>query len=149
VSRTYVAKELRERVGTEAGHRCGYRLTQEWVVGTSMEVDHILPEALGGRTAIANLWLACSPCNARKADRITAIDPKTATLVRLFHPRRQVWSQHFAWSAEGDRIVGTSPIGRATVVALDLNRAPLVLSRRERVRVGWHPPGDPRAPTRA
>ncbi len=148
MSRTYVAKELRQEVGTDAGHRCGYCLTQEWVVGTKMEVDHLLPEALGGRTVLANLWLACSPCNAHKADRITAIDPKTANLVRLFNPRRQVWSEHFAWTREADRIVGTTPKGRATVSALDLNRAPLVLSRREWVRVGWHPPGDLRKPAR-
>jgi hypothetical protein len=145
VSRTYVAKELREQVGADARHRCGYCLTQERVVGTRMEIEHILPEALGGRTVIANLWLACSPCNAHKGDRITAVDPVTATLVRLFNPRRQVWSEHFAWTAEGDRIVGKSATGRATVSALDLNRAVLVVSRREWVRVGWHPPADGRA----
>jgi hypothetical protein len=88
------------------------------------------------------------PCNAHKGDRITAFDPKTATLVRLFNPRRQVWTEHFAWTAERDRIVGTTPFGRATVVALDLNRAPLVLSRREWVRVGWHPPGNLRTSPR-
>jgi hypothetical protein len=148
VSSTYIAKELRQQVGTDASHRCGYCLTQEWVVGSLMEVDHILPEALGGRTVLANLWLACSPCNAHKGDRITAFDPKTATLVRLFNPRRQVWTEHFAWTAERDRIVGTTPFGRATVVALDLNRAPLVLSRREWVRVGWHPPGNLRTSPR-
>jgi len=142
VSGTYVAKELRAEVSEEARHRCGYCLTQELVVGTLMEVDHLLPEALGGRTVGANLWLACSGCNAHKGDRVAALDPRTATVVRLFNPRRQRWSDHFAWTTAGDQIVGRSPVGRATVLALQLNRPSLVLSRREWVRVGWHLPAD-------
>lgn len=34
----------------------------------------------------------------------------------------QLWSEHFSWSAEGNRILGLSTIGRATVIALNLNR---------------------------
>jgi hypothetical protein len=148
VSGTYVAKELREAVSNEARHRCGYCLTQERVVGACMEVDHLLPEALGGRTVPGNLWLACSPCNAHKGDRIAALDPRTAAVVRLFNPRRQRWLDHFCWTPEGDQIVGRTPVGRATVLALHLNRPALVLSRREWVCVGWHPPADTYEPSR-
>jgi hypothetical protein len=107
-----------------------------------MEIDHIIPEARGGRTEEGNLWLACSACNQRKSDRLVAWDPITETMAPLFNPRRQSWGEHFAWSPEGDRIIGLTPIGRATRSALDLNHPPLVRARRLWVAVGWHPPAD-------
>lgn len=142
MSRTYIPKALRAVVAAQAKYRCGYCLTQEEVVGTPMEYDHLLPEAIGGLTVEANLWLACSLCNDHKNDRIAAIDSDTGETARLFNPREQVWAEHFAWSAAGDLVIGLTPTGRATVVALQLNRAPLVRSRRLWVRAGWHPPQD-------
>ncbi len=142
MTRTYVPKWLRDRVAEAARHRCGYCLSAESVVGTRMEIDHIIPRSAGGLTEEANLWLACSLCNDHKSDRIAATDPLTGGLVRLFDPRRQVWSEHFRWAATAERIVGTTAIGRATVAALDLNRASLVVARRLWVKAGWHPPRD-------
>ncbi len=135
-------RALRARVSTQARHRCGYCLTAEAIVGTPMEIDHIIPRALVGPTEEDNLWLACSLCNDYKGDQIAATDPLTGELVRLFDPRHQVWGEHFAWTADGDRIVGLSPIGRATAVALNLNRPSLVTARQAWVSVGWHPPPD-------
>lgn len=142
MSRTYIPKALRENVAARARHRCGYCLTAEWIVGTPMELDHIVPEALGGLTVEDNLWLACSLCNDHKGDRIAAADPLTGEVVRLFDPRRQVWREHFLRTAEGDLIVGISSTGRATAQLLDLNRPVLVSARRAWVSVGWHPPAD-------
>jgi 5-methylcytosine-specific restriction endonuclease McrA len=51
---------LRKRVAEHARYRCGYCLTPEWIVGSAMEVDHLIPEALGRTTEEENLWLACS-----------------------------------------------------------------------------------------
>lgn len=142
MSRTYISKALRQRVASLARHRCGYCLTSEAIVGSPMEIDHIIPQALGGLTEEENLWLACSLCNDYKNDQIAALDSLTETIVRLFDPRHQVWCAHFAWTREGDRIVGLTPTGRATVVALHLNRSALVRSRQAWVSVGWHPPAD-------
>jgi hypothetical protein len=142
VSRSYVPADLRERVVAAARHRCGYCLTAEAVVGLPMEIDHIVPEALGGLTVEDNLWLACQPCNGHKSKRVSEIDPMTDELVRLFDPRRQVWVDHFIWDNDGSRIVGLTPTGRATVVALQLNRAVLVAARKIWVAAGWHPPRD-------
>jgi len=142
MSRFYIPKALRERVAAQARHRCGYCLTSEAIVGTPMEIDHIIPESIGGQTEEDNLWLACSLCNDHKSDRIAALDPLTGEIVRLFDPRHQVWNEHFAWTAEGDRIVGLTPVGRATVVALNLNRPSLVKARQAWCVVGWHPPKD-------
>jgi HNH endonuclease len=55
MSKAYIAKAVRKRVTTQSRHRCGYCLTQERVVGTPMEIDHVIPEALGGQTAEDNL----------------------------------------------------------------------------------------------
>jgi hypothetical protein len=140
MSRDYIPKGLRDIVARTARYRCGYCLTQEAVVGTPMVIDHIEPESLGGPTEEANLWLACPLCNAHKGDRIIALDADTGETVRLFNPRQQAWVEHFAWTPEGDQILGRTPIGRATVIALQLNRPSLVKARRAWVSVGWHPP---------
>ncbi|HLB45740.1 MAG TPA: HNH endonuclease signature motif containing protein [Anaerolineales bacterium] len=138
----FIPKPLREKVAEEAGRRCGYCLTAESIVGAPMEIDHIIPQSLGGLTEEENLWLACSLCNDHKGDRIAALDPVTDEIVRLFDPRRQNWNEHFAWTPEGDQIVGLTPVGRATVIALNLNRPSLVNARQAWVSVGWHPPKD-------
>ena len=51
MTRTYIAKWLRDRVAEAARHRCGYCLSAESVVGTRMEIDHIVPRSAGGLTA--------------------------------------------------------------------------------------------------
>ncbi len=149
MSRTHIPKALREKVAAQARHRCGYCLMAEAIVGVSMEIDHLIPEALGGATEEKNLWLACSLCNDHKGDRIGALDPVTGEVVRLFNPRRQRWSEHFRWSTEGDQIEGLTPTGRATVIALHLNRPVLVRARQAWVKVGWHPPKDTTAAGRS
>jgi 5-methylcytosine-specific restriction endonuclease McrA len=60
MTRSYIAKWLRDRVTESARHRCGYCLSAEGVVGTRMEMDHIVPRSAGGLTEEDNLWLACS-----------------------------------------------------------------------------------------
>jgi len=142
MSRSRIPKALRVKVAAQARYRCGYCLTAESIVGMSMELDHLISAALGGLTEEENLWLACSLCNDSKGYRIAAEDPTTGEVVRLFNPRLQGWHEHFSWSENGSMITGQTPVGRATVVALQLNRPTLVLARRAWVAVGWHPPKD-------
>ena len=142
MSSSHIAKALREQLNREARQRCGYCLTSARVTGTPMEVDHIIHESLGGASTRENLWLACSMCNDHKGSRIAAPDAHTGEVVRLFDPRRQRWLDHFDWSADGSLIVGKTPIGRATVAALRMNRVELVEARRAWVLAGWHPPQD-------
>jgi len=111
-------------------------------VASPLEIDHLFPLSLGGTTKEANLWLACSLCNNHKGNRVVVLDPVTAQAVPLFNPRLQVWAEHFAWTESGDRVVGLTQIGRATVAALQLNRTWLLHTRRVWVSVGLHPPKD-------
>ena len=140
MSKTYIPVALRRKVAAQARHRCGSCLSTELATGMAMDFDHFIPEALGGLTEEENLWLACPYCNAFKANKISAVDTETGETVSLFNPRNQVWTDHFAWTAEGDEIIGLTPIGRATVVALQLNRELLVQARRIWKIAGIHPP---------
>jgi hypothetical protein len=76
---------------------------------------------------LENLVLACPGCNLHKAGRINAIDPTTGEEVRLFHPLRQPWPEHFRF--EGYQIEGLTAVGRATEEVLNLNHF-----RRQRIR---------------
>ena len=140
MSRTRIPRSLRALVTEDERGRCAYCQSAVSIVGMPFEIDHVIPESLGGLTVRENLCLCCSPCNERKACRTTAIDPLTGKRAALFHPRRQVWSQDFRWIDGGLRIEGLTPTGRATVLALKLNRPILVTARQSWVKVGWHPP---------
>ncbi len=142
MSSSYVATDLRRRVATQARHHCGYCQSAESIVGIPMDIEHIVPESAGGATEENNLWLACSLCNSYKGNRTNARDPISNRTVPLFNPRLQSWSEHFAWEESGSVIVGLTATGRATVVALVLNRPPLVMARKRWAAVGWHPPRD-------
>jgi hypothetical protein len=107
-----------------------------------MEVEHIVPESRGGLTVEANLWLACKLCNDHKGDCIDGPHPLTDEVTSLFNPCTQRWSEHFTWTSEGDRVIGLTPVGQATVMAVKLNRSVLVEARRIWVAVGLHPPRD-------
>jgi hypothetical protein len=109
-----------------------------------MEFEHIYPEALGGETIRENLWLACSRCNDFKLDRIEGIDPETQTIVRVFHPREQEWTEHFIWSPDGVYVIGKTAIGRATIDLLKLNNEFICTTRQFWVAAGWWPPREDR-----
>ncbi|MHB8574893.1 MAG: HNH endonuclease signature motif containing protein [Dehalococcoidia bacterium] len=78
----------------------------------------------------ANLAAACSHCNRRKADFMTGRDPLSGGIVRLLHPRRDAWDEHFAWSSDFLRILPLSDIGGATIARLRVNEPVLVRQRR-------------------
>jgi hypothetical protein len=95
-------------------------LPQEWQEST-FHIDHIRPRSAQGKNRLDNLALACVGCSLKKGGRSQATDPSDNTPVRLFNPRIDRWAEHFACDGHW-RIVGLTPIGRATVAALDLNR---------------------------
>jgi hypothetical protein len=103
-------------------------------------IDHIVPKSAGGLDDEENLWLACRPCNSYKGTQCQARDPLTNRNTKLFNPRKQKWSRHFAWTDTGIHILGITATGRATVLAMQLNNPYSVLVREAWVSVGWHPP---------
>lgn len=142
MSRPYVSAQLAAQILADAGHRCGYCRTDERLTGSLLSIEHLLPVAAGGPTERANLWRSCRECNERKGAQLQAADPESGEKVQLYNPRSQLWHDHFRWSDDGLRVVGLTAIGRATVVALDLNRPHQIVARQRWVLVGWHPPSD-------
>lgn len=108
-----------------------------------LEIEHIIPLAQGGTDDESNLWLACPICNRHKSDKTSARDPITNTIQLLFNPRTQTWDEHFRWSEDGLRVIGSTAIGRATVEALHLSDdLDAIQVRAYWIQVGWHPPMD-------
>lgn len=142
MSSSHVPKNLRRIIAEQSRYRCSYCQSQQNIMGTALTVDHIVPESLGGTTSEENLCFACWDCNLIKGNRTTAVDPQTDETVRLFHPNQQVWERHFYWNKAATHILGKTPTGRATILALKLNRITLLLSRHFWVQAGWHPPHD-------
>lgn len=138
--RPYIPENIRRQVEEEAQFRCGYCLTAQRFTAKRLHIEHIIPLAAGGSSDIENLWLACDLCNGFKGAQIQAIDPLTNQVVPLFNPRQENWFDHFTWSDDGIYILGLTPAGRATSVALRLNNLFLVEARHWWVQAGWHPP---------
>jgi hypothetical protein len=101
-----------------------------------------VPRAAGGTHDLSNLAFSCLGYNNFKYIHTEAADPTTGETVPLYHPRRDSWSDHFAWREEFTEIVGLTATGRATVVRLQLNRLGVVNLRRVLRLAGVHPPPD-------
>jgi hypothetical protein len=136
----YIRVELQRQVRDRFGGCCAYCQTAEFLTAMTFEIEHIVPLTAGGETVFENLCFACPFCNRHKGDRQNAIDPESGEVVTLFHPQRQFWAEHFTWSEGGKEIRGLTPIGRATIVALQMNRAALVRARAMWMELGEHPP---------
>lgn len=137
---TPINPAARHEVARRAGHSCSYCRSREEIVGATFTIDHIIPQALGGRDDLDNLCLACWDCNRLKHTHVTGIDPRSGERVSLFDPNSQSWADHFAWEEGGLLISGLTAAGRATVERLQLNRPILVRARDQWIRAGWHPP---------
>ena len=122
----HIPSALRREVTERAADCCEYCLTQERFSCDPLTMDHIVPRILDGPTESANLAAACYGCNQHKSLLMTAIDPATGELALLFNPRQQAWEEHFTWSNDFTVVLGLSATGRATVVALQLNRPGLL-----------------------
>ena len=73
-----------------------------------------------------------------------AEDPVNGERAPLFDPRRDRWSDHFAWNTDCTLMIGLTPSGRATIEKLQLNRIGVVNLRRIMLIAGLHPPEEDR-----
>jgi hypothetical protein len=85
----------RLQVRARANYLCEYCHSPEEISAALFEVDHIQPKSLGGKDELANLALACQRCNR--------------------------YRYNFIWTPDALKIVGLTPIARATIERLDLN----------------------------
>ena len=130
MNREHIPRPLQRVVRERAGDLCEYcHLPQARQVAT-FHIDHVTPRVEGGPTASENLALACGSCSLRKGPRSRAVDPETGENVPLFHPRRDVWAEHFQQTEDG-WAVGQTPTGRATIKLLKMNLPVFVALRRK------------------
>ena len=111
---------LRDLVRTRAGHCCEYcRIPQAAAPFLSFHIEHIEARQHVVDDSPDNLALACPGCNYRKGPNLVTLDALTREIVQLFHPRRDVWRDHFEY--RGAILVGRSPVGDATIRLLQIN----------------------------
>lgn len=127
----------RELIRTRAGNACEYcRMPQQATPLIPFHVEHIVSRQHASTDDLDGLALACDRCNAYKGPNLTSIDPETRTVVALFNPRRDVWSDHFVMRR--GHIVGLTPTGCATARLLNMNAPRRVELREECSRdVHW------------
>lgn len=97
-----------------AGRHCEYCLRR--LEGSGWEVEHTYPRWLGGASSFTELAVSCSRCNRNKGGHVHWRDPVTGTVVPLFNPRQENWSEHFRDC--GLYIIGKTAVGRATASLL-------------------------------
>ena len=88
---------LRQRVWDRAQGACEYcHIPQRFDI-LPFQIDHIIAQKHHGPTVGENLALCCYSDNSYKGPNIAGIDPYRGEVTRLFHPRRDVWDEHFQW----------------------------------------------------
>jgi hypothetical protein len=68
------------------------------------------------------------PLNRFKGPNIAGINPDSGEIVRLFNPRRDIWTEHFIW--DGPRLKARSSTGQATIALLRINDPEVVAVRK-------------------
>jgi len=100
-------------------------------------VDRIVPLASGGKTVSENLALACVSCLLRKGAKEFPSVGLAGEKVRIFHPQKDIWPDHFEWN--GTVLKGNTLSGTATIELLKLNRQLILAIREEETLLGRHP----------
>ena len=114
-----MAPSVPEQVIARAGNRCEYCQMHQALQGATFHVEHVVPRSVGGADNLDNLAWACPSCNLHKSDRTSCqLDPESDP-VPLFNPRANQWADHFEW--DDYTILARTDIGRATILALELN----------------------------
>jgi class 3 adenylate cyclase len=133
------AEEVRRTQGLLVQMRVGLNSGEVVVraIGNDLHMDY---SAVGQTTHLAaRMEQLAAP---EGLVRVQARDPVTGRRVRLLNPCKQVWREHFRWSANGTEILGRTLCGRATVAALRLKREEITGARWLWVQAGWWPPED-------
>src|SRR5438105_101776 len=114
-----MAEDLHQFIRQRANFRCEYGHLPQRGHDQRFSIDHVVARKHSGQDSADNLALSCIRCNLHKGTDLTGIDHPSSDIVRLFNPRRDVWSEHFSWN--GAVLVGIMPTGRTTVALLKMN----------------------------
>ena len=129
---------LAAAVRQRAGGRCEYCHFPEKHAALSFEVEHVIPRKHGGTNTAGNLASACFYCNRYKGPNVAGIAMPGGAVTRLFHPRSDVWTEHFGW--RGVLLEARSEIGSVTIDVLRMNQPNAVAVRQLLMEEGlWSP----------
>jgi len=109
----------RQQVADRAYHVCEYCLVHEDDTFWGCQIDHIISRKHGGISDSANLAWACACCNNFKGSDIATLVGRPPRLSRLYHPRKDRWTDCFR--LVGYRIEPNNTLGIATEQLLQLN----------------------------
>ena len=128
---------LQEFVRRRANDTCEYCRMPQHLDSLPFQMDHIIARKHDGPTSADNLALACFYCNTYKGPNLAGVDPIGGQVVRLFHPRKDIWADHFFW--EGPILRSHTPVGRAAIAVLRINDAEAVAVRASLISEGVFP----------
>jgi len=125
-----ISQATRQFVQSRANWRCEYCHLSERFAYSNYHIDHIRPVIHGGSSdSDSNLAWACMDCNTHKGPNLSSIDFETQIHTLLYHPRTQIWDEHFQYKTDGV-LLGLTPEGRATIRILDINALDRIEYRR-------------------
>jgi hypothetical protein len=140
MDRHYIPVSDKKYVFKRAGGRCEYCKCPSNYTTEPFSIEHIQPVAKQGKQDLDNLAYACMGCNIIKYSKTVALDPVSQAIVPLYNPRIMAWNEHFLWDETFTYMVAKTAIGRATIIALKLNRSPVKNLRRALIAIDEHPP---------
>jgi len=120
--------ELRQLVWDRAAAICEYCRVPQLFDPLPFGLDHIRPQYHHGLSVEENLCLCCFHDNSFKAVNVAGYDPLTGVLSELYHPRRELWHDHF--EVDDGRVVGKTGKGRTTLDVLRMNLPERIEHRR-------------------
>lgn len=132
-----VSSRLRAQVAERAYRVCEYCLIHENDTFWGCEVDHIISRKHGGATEAENLAWACAVCNGAKGSDLGTLAGRPPELHRLFHPRRERWSDCF--QLQGVRIEPGNLAGEATAKLLQFNSDSRLRERENLAAIARYP----------
>ena len=133
-----IPRAIQQQVHERASGLCEYCHLPDACTTLPFQIDHIIAEKHGGLTTLENRAYCYLHCNAVKRPNIAGVNQETGDVVRLFHPRKDTWEEHFAW--DGSRLLSSTAIGQVTIAVLAINAPYRLEVRQALIAEGVFPP---------
>jgi 5-methylcytosine-specific restriction endonuclease McrA len=132
-----IPETLRRAVAIRANYCCEYCRRPEMDGFIRYQSDHIISRKHGGKTVLENLAHTCPICNNCKGSDLSTVLGVADKLIRLFHPRKDHWFDHF--KVEDGLILPKTEVGEATIKLLKFNEVNRILERLDLIEAGLFP----------
>lgn len=131
----YIPVKIKRLVAQRAGYACEYCGLPQKAGFFIFQIEHIISLKHKGSHDLENLAYSCSVCNRNKGTDLGTLAGTPPQLTRFFHPRMDVWREHFELDETGV-INPLSTIAEATVNALEMNHYEQIINRKILIEAG-------------